>query len=215
MNLEEYKIELLSDFDELINFYTGKDKMDDFLHNHLQDCEESHYCKTFCVRLKANNTIVAIFALAFDSVDIDSDDFDDMRIGAAGTDLPAVKETFREQFEQKYTYPALEIAYLAIDKKFQSLHLGSALIEEIASMARNQRYAGCVFLTVRAWHTSDYSAVGFYEKNQFAKLTPVPQMDVWPMYKTIWPEEYPPTRPEPTGTGRRELKITTISRPTP
>ena len=130
MNLEEYKIELLSDFDELINFYTGKDKMDDFLHNHLQDCEESHYCKTFCVRLKANNTIVAIFALAFDSVDIDSDDFDG-----------------------------------------------------------NQRYAGCVFLTVRAWHTSDYSAVGFYEKNQFAKLTPVPQMDVWPMYKTIWPEE--------------------------
>ena len=93
-----------------------------------------------------------------------------MRIGAAGTDLPAVKETFREQFEQKYTYPALEIAYLAIDKKFQSLHLGSALIEEIASMARNQRYAGCVFLTVRAWHTSDYSAVGFYEKNQFAKI---------------------------------------------
>lgn len=64
MNLEEYKIELLSDFEELINFYTGKDKMDDFLHNHLQDCEESHYCKTFCVRLKANNTIVAIFALA-------------------------------------------------------------------------------------------------------------------------------------------------------
>ena len=78
MNLEEYKIELLSDFEELINFYTGKDKMDDFLHNHLQDCEESHYCKTFCVRLKANNTIVAIFALAFDSVDIDSDDFDDI-----------------------------------------------------------------------------------------------------------------------------------------
>ena len=25
MNLEEYKIELLSDFDELINFYIGKD----------------------------------------------------------------------------------------------------------------------------------------------------------------------------------------------
>ena len=149
--------------------------MDDFLHNHLQDCEESHYCKTFCVRLKANNTIVAIFALAFDSVDIDSDDFDDMRI----------KETFRDQFEQKYTYPALEIAYLAIDQKFQSLHIGSALVDEIASMARKQRYAGCVFLTVRAWHTSNYSAVGFYEKNQFAKLTPVAQMDVWPMYKTM------------------------------
>jgi hypothetical protein len=27
MNLEEYKIELLSDFEELINFYRGKDKI--------------------------------------------------------------------------------------------------------------------------------------------------------------------------------------------
>ncbi len=83
----------------------------------------------------------------------------------------------------------LLISYLAIDQKFQSLHIGSALVDEIASMARKQRYAGCVFLTVRAWHTSNYSAVGFYEKNQFAKLTPVAQMDVWPMYKTIWPIE--------------------------
>jgi len=189
INLEEYKIEHLTSFEELTEFYTGKQQMDDFLHNHLQDCEESHYCRTFCVRLKANRTIVAIFALAFDSVDIASDDFDDMRMGAAGTELPAVKAHFREQFEQKYTYPALEVAYLAIDKKFQNLHLGSALIEEIAAMARLQSIAGCVFLTVRAWHTSDYSAVPFYEKNQFAKLTPVPQMDVWPMYKTIWPEE--------------------------
>ena len=36
MNFEEYKIEHLSDFEELTNFYTGKDKMDDFLHNHLK-----------------------------------------------------------------------------------------------------------------------------------------------------------------------------------
>lgn len=26
----------------------------------------------------------------------------------------------------------------------------------------------------------------FDEKNHFAKLTPVPQFDVWPMYKTLW-----------------------------
>ena len=185
---EEYRIEHLTDFEELAEFYTGKEKMDDFLHYNLQNCEESHYCHVFAVRLKSNDALVAIFALAFDSVDIDSDDFDDMRIGAAGTELPAVNYNFREQFEQKYTYPALEIAYLAVDKKFQKMHLGSALIEEIASMARNQKIAGCVFLTVKAWHTSDYSAVEFYEKHQFAKLTPVPQMDVWPMYRTIWPQ---------------------------
>lgn len=189
MKMEEYTIEHLTNFKELADFYTGKKKMDDFLHDHLKDCEESHYCYTFCVRLKQNRKIVAVFALAFDSVDIDSDDFDDMRIGAAGTGMPTVNEHFREQFENKYTYPALEIAYLAIDRKFQKLHIGSALIEQITSMARKQKIAGCVFLTVRAWHTEDYSAVDFYEKNQFAKLTPVPQMDVWSMYKTVWTEE--------------------------
>ena len=56
-------------------------------------------------------------------------------------------------------------------------------------MARNQKVSGCVFLTVNALHTSAYSAVGFYEKNHFAKLTPVPQMDVWPMYRTLWLKE--------------------------
>lgn len=186
---EEYKIEHLSDYSLLADFYTGKQKMDDFLHNRLKDCEESHYCRVFAVHLKSNNALVAVFALAFDSVDVDSDDFDDMRIGAAGTCLPAVNNVFREQFEQKYTYPALEIAYLAIDRKFQHLHLGSALLNEITTVAQEQKVGGCVFLSVKAWHTSDYSAVGFYEKNGFAKLTPVPQMDVWPMYKTIWPEE--------------------------
>ena len=189
MDLEEYKIEHLVNFGELADFYTGKEKMDEFLHNHLKDCEECHYCQTFCVRLKKYNVIVAIFALAFDSVDIDLDDFDDMRIGAAGTDLPSANRNFRDQFEQKSTYPALEIAYLAVDRKFQDLHIGSALTEQIVSMAQEQKLGGCVFLTVRAWHISEYSAVGFYEKNQFAKLTPIPQMDVWPMYKTVWPEE--------------------------
>lgn len=189
MDLEEYKIGHLANFEELTEFYTGKEQMDEFLHNHLKDCEECHYCKTFCVRLKKNNAIVAIFALAFDSVDIELDDFDDMRIGTAGTDLPSVNQNFRDRFEKKSTYPALEIAYLAIDKKFQNLHIGSALIEQITSMAKEQKLGGCVFLTVRAWHIPGYSAVGFYEKNQFAKLTPIPQMDVWPMYKTVWPEE--------------------------
>lgn len=189
MDLEEYKIEHLVNFEELAEFYTGKEKMDDFLHNYLKDCEECHYCRTFCVRLKKNDTIIAIFALAFDSVDIELDDFDDMRIGAAGTELPSVNRNFRDQFEQKATYPALEIAYFAVDRRFQDLHIGSALIEQIVAMAREQRLGGCVFLTVRAWHIQGYSAVGFYEKNQFAKLTPTPQMDVWPMYKTVWPVE--------------------------
>ena len=184
--MEKCSIELLNNYAELSDFYTGKKEMDDFLHDKLKQCDESHYSKTFCVRKKKNNKIIAIFSLAFDSVDIDSGDFDNMRIGSAGTNMPDVNLNFREQFEQKYTYPALEIAYLAIEKSYQRLYLGSALIEEIAAKAKEQKLAGCVFLTVKAWCTSKYSAVPFYEKNNFAKLTATPKNDVWPMYKTLW-----------------------------
>ena len=35
MDLEEYKIEHLVNFGELADFYTGKENMDEFLHNHF------------------------------------------------------------------------------------------------------------------------------------------------------------------------------------
>ena len=115
-----------------------------------------------------------------------SDDFEDLSIGAAGTDDLAVEETFSSTFEKKYSYPALEITYFAIDKNYRGQGLGRELIDVIVERAKTQDVAACLFLTVNALHTKEYSAVGFYEKCRFAKLSPVPQMDVWPMYKTIW-----------------------------
>ena len=88
--------------------------------------------------------------------------------------------------KKKYSYPALEITYFAIDKNYRGQGLGRELIEVIVERAKTQDVAACLFLTVNALHTKEYSAVGFYEKCKFAKLSPVPQMDVWPMYKTIW-----------------------------
>ncbi|MGM9759701.1 MAG: GNAT family N-acetyltransferase, partial [Parabacteroides sp.] len=130
--------------------------------------------------------VVALFALSFDSVNLDSDDFEDIHSGTSGTDLMDVDDVFRENFEQKYTYPALEIAYIAVRKDRRGENIGIDLVNEIAEWAKKQDMAGCVFLTVNALHTKEYSAVRFYEKCKFAKLTPVPQMDVWPMFKTLW-----------------------------
>ena len=78
------------------------------------------------------------------------------------------------------------IKYFTIDKNYRGQGLGRELIEVIVDRAKTQDVAACLFLTVNALHTKEYSAVAFYEKCKFAKLSPVPQMDVWPMYKTIW-----------------------------
>lgn len=182
----ELIVEQADEYESLKTFKSGIKQMDDFIHDYLAACSTSHFCVTYYVRLQPKGEIVALFSLSNDSVDLDEDDFDDMRIGAAGTDLPLVDDSFRERFEQKCTYPALEITYLAVQEKYQRLKIGTTLIDFIANMARNKSAYGCVFLTVNALHIEEYSAVPFYAANDFAKLTPVPRMDVWPMYKTLW-----------------------------
>lgn len=185
----DFVIEKLDDFDRLRNFFCGVPQMDDFIHGNLKRCNDNHYCTTFVVTEGQSKDVVALFALSFDSVNLDSDDFEDIHTGTSGTDLMDVDDVFREDFEQKYTYPALEIAYIAVRKDRRGENIGIDLVNEIAEWAKKQDMAGCVFLTVNALHTKEYSAVRFYEKCKFAKLTPVPQMDVWPMFKTLWIKE--------------------------
>ena len=76
--------------------------------------------------------------------------------------------------------------YIAVRQDLRGGNIGGDLVNEIAEWAKRQDMAGCLFLTVNALHTKEYSAVRFYEKCKFAKLTPISQMDVWPMFKTLW-----------------------------
>ena len=189
MNGNGFIIEKLDDFDRLSDFYCGVTQMDAFIHGNLKKCNDNHYCTTFVVTEDNSKEIVALFALSFDSVNLDADDFEDIKIGASGTDMIDVDDSFRETFELKYTYPALEITYIAVRQDRRGENIGGDLVNEIAEWAKRQDMAGCLFLTVNALHTKEYSAVRFYEKCKFAKLTPVPQMDVWPMFKTLWVKE--------------------------
>ena len=114
-----FKVERLSDFSVLDSFECGVAQMDNFIHGNLKYCDANHYCSTFVVRDIINDTIAALFSLSFDSVNLNLDDFEDLSIGAAGTDDIAVDETSRSTFEKKYSYPALEITYFAIDKNYK------------------------------------------------------------------------------------------------
>ncbi len=183
---EAYVISLISDFKSLLSFSCGVKPLDDFIHSELEIYSSNHYCSAYSVAAKDSGRIVAIFALSFDSIVLDSDDFEEMNNGLSETWCPKVNDSHRIQFENKSVYPALEIAYLAVHKDCQSRHLGSAIVNEIAEFARRQTLAGCVFLTVKAYHTKDHSALSFYQKCHFARLTPCPQGEVWPMFRTLW-----------------------------
>ncbi len=169
-NLGNLRIFPYKDIQELDNFYCGITEMDKFIHNSngFTMSIDNHYCKAFVVKDESSN-IVAVFALNFDAISFDSDNIDDIFSGALGS-TPNIDFEYNEIFISKVHHPALEITYLAVREDKQRQGIGEYLIEEIASAAQKQPFAGCEFLTVSAYHCDNYTAVNFYSKCLFSKL---------------------------------------------
>ena len=72
-------------------------------------------------------------------------------------------------WEYMNSFPAIEIAYLAVEECFQGKGIGSFILEEImkyVSCLPDQKYD---FVTVRAYNTDEYSAIPFYQKCGFTE----------------------------------------------
>ena len=68
--------------------------------------------------------------------------------------------------------------------------MGHLLVDTIAEQARSQTFAGCQFLTVEALATSEYSAVGFYQRCGFtANEVRKPYKDTLRMFRTLYANE--------------------------
>lgn len=182
--MEHLNIRPLSDLKELQHFYCGVEQMDKFIHDGLERSVSNSYCRTYGVYDEWQN-LVAFFALSFDSLHLDSDDIDDLQNGWSGTSVPEIGSDYLATFWSKVRYPAIEIAYLAVSKDYRGRNIGRSLIVSIADMARSQKIAGCQFLTVDALATKEYSAVGFYDKCQFAHAEPAPVRDTLRMYYNL------------------------------
>lgn len=140
--------------------------MDSFIQNDFRLSVENHFCAAYVVKL--GEEVVALFALSFDSLDLDCDDKEELQSEISSVGNPDLDFDYQETFYSKPRYPALDIAYLAVQKKWRGKHIGDFLVKKIADLARAQTLAGCQFLTVEALATKEYSAVGFYDKCGFA-----------------------------------------------
>ena len=178
----------LTDFQCLNTSSSGVESMDKFIRGDFLLSVENHYCQAYVVKLEEE--IVAIFALSFDSLDLDSDDKEELQSGFSSTASPDVNYDYQETFYAKPRYPAMDIAYLAIQDKWRGKHIGDFLIKQIADLARRQTLAGCQFLTVEALATKEYSAVGFYERCGFApNEVKKPYKDTLRMYLTLYSKD--------------------------
>ena len=178
-------IETIKDFSCLESFCSGIEKLDRFIQNDLYLSAENHYCTVYGVRFQ--DELVAIFALSFDSLDLDSDDKEELLNGISTTGTPDVDINYSDTFYSKSHYPALDIAYLAVQKQWRLKQIGRFLIDQIVQKARKQSFAGCQFITVEAYATKEYSAVGFYDKCGFSPCeVKSPLKDTLRMYKTLF-----------------------------
>ena len=176
----------LDDVSLLTEFHCGIKAMDDFIHSGLEESISNHYCNAYSVFL--GHDLVAMFALCFDSLELDSDSLEEMADGTNMDNKPKLSYNYVDTFLSKHHYPALEIAYLAVDEKYRLQGIGKTIVNAIAQMAQNQKIAGCMFLTVEAYIEKDYSAVPFYDKCRFEPCEyKKPYKETLRMFRTLYP----------------------------
>lgn len=148
----------------LENFYCGVEEMDYFIHHGLYKKLGTHHCQLYTLVNDAHE-VVAMFALSSDALFLDSDSKDDLELMSP----PSFNddEPKADAFWSKSHYPAVDIAYLAVAKEYRDKHIGKDIVLRIVQMMRKQCLVGCQFITVDAYKTPDYSAVGFYSKCNF------------------------------------------------
>lgn len=186
--LQELRVKPLEDFHCLSTFRSGVESMDSFIRGDFRLSVENHYCSAYIV--KYQEEIVAVFALSFDSLDLDSDDKEELETGLSDAGRPDVDWNYKDTFYAKPRYPALDIAYLAVQEKWRGHGVGNLLLDTIAEQARSQTFAGCQFLTVEALATKEYSAVGFYSHCGFApNELRNPNKDTLRMYRTLYEKD--------------------------
>ena len=187
--------EKITDFHCLSTFCSGVEAMDMFIQGDFRMSVENHYCTAYGIWYKEE--LVAIYALSFDSLDLDSDDKEELGTGMSSTGTPDINWNYRETFYAKPRYPALDIAYLAVKQEYRGNNVGHSIVEMIAEQARTQNFAGCQFLTVEALATQEYSAVGFYSRCGFTpNEVKKPYKDTLRMFRTLYTydeEEYDET----------------------
>lgn len=177
--------EKLTDFHCLKTFNSGIEAMDTFIQGDFRMSVENHYCSAYGVWYK--DELVAIYALSFDSLDLDSDDKEELEVGISSIGTPDIDWNYKDTFYAKPRYPALDISYLAVKEEYRGNRVGQSIVELIADKARSQSFAGCQFLTVEALATSEYSAVGFYERCGFtANEVRKPYKDTLRMFRTLY-----------------------------
>lgn len=171
--------ESFTDASILSGFTCGLQKMDTFIHHHLQSYLDKYTCSAYCL-CNEEEEVVAFFIIRHDTLAVFDEDASEDHKTIYDTDLPPVIPINE--------YPSVEIEYLAVAARYQRQGIGRICMQQIINLADEvcQRLK-IEFITVDAYKSEEYSAIPFYEKCKFSALeNPNPTKDTLRMYRPIW-----------------------------
>lgn len=154
-----------ADYENMSAFSCGVKALDDFFHYEVKECVQRHYLSAYTVFIDSGE-IVAAFTLMNDALMIGSEtekeDFiEDLKLE---TDEDAAAFLNRQS-----SYPAINIGHLGTLKAYQSMGIGSMIIDLVANTYAKHRQSGCQFITVDALNNE--RTTKFYCENSFGFQT--------------------------------------------
>jgi len=155
----------LTRIDTLATFCSANDDLNDFLKNEAIESQENLLSKTFLCLFRDH--IAGFLTLVTDTIEVKLVD-----AGDGVSDYPHQK------------YPAIKIARLAVDKKFERKGVGRFLIlAAVGKVHQISKDVGCRYITL----DSKRESVGFYEKFGFKIIKRYANRNFPPMYLNMYP----------------------------
>ena len=154
-----------ADYENMSAFSCGVKALDDFFHIEVRECVQRRYLSAYSVFIESGE-IVAAFTLMNDALMIvsqaEKDDFiEDLKLEA--------DEDVATFLNRQSSYPAINIGHLGTLEKYQSMGIGSMIIDLVADTYSKHKQSGCQFITVDALNND--RATKFYCKNSFVFQT--------------------------------------------
>lgn len=154
-----------SDYENISSFSCGVKELDDFFHFEVEECVIRRYLSAYCV-LIGDGEIVAAFTLMNDALMISSqtekEDFIEDLVWEAGEETASF-------LNRQSSYPAINIGHLGTSTTYQSMGIGTMVIDLVADTYSKLKQAGCQFITVDA--LNNLNTLNFYRKNAFGFQT--------------------------------------------
>ena len=172
-SVSDIGIERLNEEDrnDLSSFSCGEKEENEILNkffhsNDLYLCDKYHYYSVYVVRQKSTSSLLAVFTLANDSIGLLShEDKKDLQEEVCYD----VAEDYNEIWNQQTSFPAINICHLGVSNQYQSLGIGTILIQIILKIFTKYDASGCQFVTVDSLNNSQTN--NFYLKNGFSNLS--------------------------------------------